>query len=351
MASYKQRVTVDLDGWIAAGHVARDRREAILASIPDGRRLDAATALAWVGAVLAGVAVIAFVAANWDGLPRLARFALVLSVFGAAAAGAAWCASNERLRASNGLLTFAALVFAAAIGLTGQIFDLTGDTRVALYTAGAVAGALALAGGASGPAVAALGFIGAADFLSPWRGPEMAWLLIAAPVGCLLAVRWRSAPLAHVGALGLTVACQWLLFAKLADSAVAALAFSLVLAALAAGGRVLRERGLAFGGVFEGWFAWGALGFFVAAGVPLSGHDFGVGHRLAWLALAGGLVALGRHDRHPMVTTIGVLGLLGAIGALLIDFGMTLMTAAGVFLVAAILAGGAGLALRRRPAR
>ena len=351
MASYKQRVAADLDVWIAAGHVPADRRQAILDSIPEGRRLDAATALAWVGAVLAGVAIIAFVAANWDGLPRMARFAMVLGVFAAASSGAAWCAANARPKAANGLLTFAALSFAAAIGLTGQIFDLTGDTRTALYAAGAVAAALALAAGASGPAVAALGFIGVADTLSSWRTPDMNWLLLAAPVGCVLAVRWRSAPLAHVAAMGLTIACQWLTFTRLSNAAAAELAFSLAMTGLAAGGRVLRERGQAFGGVFEGWFAWAALGFFVSAGLSLSGHDLGVGHRLAWLVLAGGLVALGRHDRHPMITAIGVLGLLGAVAALLIDFGLNLMTAAGVFLVAAILAGGAGLALRGRSAR
>ena len=81
MASYKQRVTADLDEWIAAGLVAADHRDAILGSIPESRRLDGAAALAWIGAVLAGVAVIAFVAANWDGLPQLARFVLVLTVF------------------------------------------------------------------------------------------------------------------------------------------------------------------------------------------------------------------------------------------------------------------------------
>ncbi|HRO05019.1 MAG TPA: DUF2157 domain-containing protein, partial [Terricaulis sp.] len=71
---YKERVTQDLDRWIGAGLVGAEQRQAILATLPDTRRIDAATALAWIGAALLGVALIAFVAANWDGMARITRF-------------------------------------------------------------------------------------------------------------------------------------------------------------------------------------------------------------------------------------------------------------------------------------
>lgn len=92
MAGYKERVTQDLDRWIAAGHVAADKRAAMLATIPDARRLDAATALAWVGGLLLGIAIIAFVSANWDGMPKLARFAVLITAFFACAGAGAWAA-------------------------------------------------------------------------------------------------------------------------------------------------------------------------------------------------------------------------------------------------------------------
>ena len=98
MAAYKDRVKEDLDRWIASGLVAPDKREAILATLPEARRLDAATALAWVGGVLLGIAVIAFVAANWDGMPKLARFAVLLVSFLALATGGAWAALVALLR-------------------------------------------------------------------------------------------------------------------------------------------------------------------------------------------------------------------------------------------------------------
>ena len=55
MAAYKDRVKQDLDRWIASGLVDAGKRDAILATLPETRRMDAATALAWVGGVLLGL--------------------------------------------------------------------------------------------------------------------------------------------------------------------------------------------------------------------------------------------------------------------------------------------------------
>jgi formate-dependent nitrite reductase membrane component NrfD len=69
---------------------------------------------------------------------------------------------------------------------------------------------------------------------------------------------------------------------------------------------------------------------------------------VVWLAASGGLIALGRFDRHALVTAVGVLSMIGAICALLMDLGLDLRAAAGVFLVCAILAMIAGFMLRKR---
>ena len=63
---------------------------------------------------------------------------------------------------------------------------------------------------------------------------------------------------------------------------------------------------------------------------------------------SAGAVALGRSDRHPVITTVGVLSLLGAVCTILFDLGLSLMAAAGVFGVAAIVALAAGWTLRTR---
>ena len=356
MAAYKERVAQDLERWIAAGHVSADKRAAILASIPDARRLDAATALAWVGGLLLGIAIIAFVAANWDGLPKLARFGLLLTFFLGLAAAAAWAAHKERPIISNIALMIASLVFAASIGLTGQIFDIAGDPRAASYGAGLAAFALALAGRSTGAATVGLAFIALGDFTErEWFSgldSDAPWMLFAAPLGAYLALRWGSAPLAHVSALAIIYCFGW--FAARAEEEAGVLLFlSIGMGAMAAGARWLRTQGRAFAGVFYGWFAWGALVFFAIAGyLPWFGSEdsdaAGLIHRIVWLGASGALLALGRYDSHTLVSTVGVLSMIGAICALLADLGLDLLAAAGVFLLCAVAALIGGLLLRKR---
>ncbi len=348
MPSYRDRVGQDLGRWIDAGLVPEASRAPILATIPDARRLDAATALAWVGAVLAGLAVIAFISANWDAIPRLGRFAIILGVFASAAGAAAWASERGRPNLANGFLTFGAIAFAGAIGLTGQIFDIAGDPRSALYASSVVAAALALAGRGSGALIFALLAIGLADGPGPWDHPGLVpWLAFAAPAAAALAVRWRSTSLAHVSAIGVVYAALWI-GAKVDHHAIVLLAATAVLVGLAAAGRWLAaKREVGLGSVFYGWFVWGAFAAFIAAGYAHDGHALDLVHRIVWLAAAGGAVALGRHDRHALVTAAGVVGLLGSISAILVDLGVNLLTSAAVFFIAALVAAAAGLALRR----
>jgi uncharacterized membrane protein len=359
MAGYRERVAADLERWIEAGLVAPERRSAILATLPDKRRLDAATALAWVGGILAGVAVIAFVAANWDGMSRLARFAVLISAFLALAGAGTWAAHKTRPLLSNIALTIAACVFAASIGLTGQIFDIAGDPRAASYGAGIAAFALALAGRSTGAAIVALLFIGLGDTSgrSWFSGFESGapWMLPLAPLAAFLAIRWTSAPLAHASALGILYCFFW--FATQLEqhnnTSVFLLLFAAILAGLATGARWMRAQGREFAAVFYSWFAFGALGFFAFAGyLPFFGAEDSlagkIAHRVLWLSASGALVALGRLDRHMLVTAIGVLSLIAAICALLADLGLDLMAAAGVFFLCAIAAAVGGLLLRSK---
>lgn len=358
MAAYKDRLTKDLERWIAAGLVAQEQRQAILATVPDTRRLDAATAMAWVGALLMGAAVIAFIAANWDGLSRLTRFGLVLAFFVAAVGAGAWAAHKQRTMFANIALTVSALVFAAAVGLTGQIFDIAGQPRAALYIAGIAALALALAGRAPGAACVGLVLIAFGDFEGrQWFAgihSEAPWMLLAAPLGAWLALRWSSAPLAHLSALALIYCGAW--FAMKTEAEAGAYLFlAIVLAAMAAGARWLYLQARSFAGVFYGWFTAGALLFLAVAGyLPWFGDQnsdaAGLMHRLVWLIASGGVIALGRLDRHLLVTAIGVLSMIAAVCALLADLGLDLLAAAGVFLLCALAALAAGLLLRRSKA-
>ena len=347
MAGYRSRLEADLEGWIAAGLVPEASREAILAGVGEPRRLDAATALAFVGLALLGLAITAFVASNWNGFPRALRFGLVLLAFGAAVGGAARASALGRPLARNGLLTLAAFIYAAAVGLTGQIFDIAGDPRTALYGSGLAAGLLAVAGRSTGAAVAALILIGAGDF-SDEAGPLGTWGLVAAPVGLALAWGWRSAPLAQAGSIALIAGLARFALES-ARPEMVGLVLSGGFALLAAGGRWAagRDEGVTAAVVYN-WAVWGALGFFGAAG---SGEVLGgVPHRAALLLLGSGAIALGRHDRQGMITAGGVLAFIGAVSAVLFDLGLSLLAAAGLFAACSMLALGGGWALRGRKA-
>jgi hypothetical protein len=349
MASYRDRLTADLDRWIAAGLAPADNREAMLAMVVQPRRTDAASALVIIGAMLVGAAVIALVAANWDGLPRLARFGLLIAAFLGSAGGAALAGAQDRPNAANALLALTAVLYAAAIGLTGQIFDIAGDPKTAALGAGLAAALLALVGRSSGAGIAALVLIGFGDFAAPASG----WLLLAGLAAVIAARRWRSVPLAHGAGIAVIVGLAAAQMTILPDHGTddlqeKALVASALLALATFGARWLRGREESGAGVLYGWWVWGALWAFAAAG--LSGEDFRLVHRGLWLLIAGGVIALGRHDRHALVTAAGVAALIGAVAAVMFDLGLDLIYAAAVFGLAALAALVAGWMLRRRSA-
>lgn len=178
-------------------------------------------------------------------------------------------------------------------------------------------------------------------------------MLIAAPVSAYLALRWGSAALAHASALAIIYCFGWFA-AKTEAEASIFLFLSIGMAAMAGGARWLHAQDRPFAGVFYGWFTAGALLFFAIAGyLPWFGDKNaggGIAHRIVWLLASGGALALGRFDRHGLVTAIGVLSIIAAICAILSDLGLNLLAAAAVFLVCAIVALVGGLALRNKSA-
>lgn len=350
MAGYKARLERDLDAWIEGGLVPAQNRASILDTVAEGRRVDASVALAVVGALLLGIAAIAFIAANWSEIPRLARFALVIGVFLATAAGASWAARAERPILTNTLMTVAALIYAAAIGLTGQIFDIAGDPQRALRGAGLAAFALAFAGRSTGAGVAALLLLGLGEFAASRADDDSRWLIFAAPVGLAMAWFWNSKPLAHASSLALLIGTVGILALCDADWGT----LSLLVAGVAAAGLALTVRQLSdrqTAVIFMLWMTWGALALFAIGGFQFDGTPERIAHRAAWLTAAVGTLALGMHDRQGMATAAGVVALIAGICTILFDLGLGLMTAAGLFGACAVVALVAGFVVRGRRAK
>ena len=91
----------------------------------------------------------------------------------------------------------------------------------------------------------------------------------------------------------------------------------------------------------------GVLACYAGAGLTQDDPS-DLAHRLGWLVVSAGVIALGRYDGRPTVTGLGVVSLIAAISAILFDLGLGLMTAAAVFAVCALGALTAGWLLRRR---
>ena len=402
MASYKNRLIKDLDAWIADGLVPQASREPILARVAERARPDGATALAYIGVALLGLAVIAFVAANWSGIPRVGRYGLVNALLLVTALGAAWTAAKGRKITTNALLIFASLVFAAEIGLVGQSFALAGAPQVALYGAAAGAALLGIAGRSSGALVVALGLAFGGDIGSTsWSEPCV--VAAGAIIAVVTAMAWRSPVLAHGAGLAFIFGALEVI-ARLSPQDhvnwIAALVASALFAAAAFG---IRRRGGPLSRIFHGWALLGALAAFGAAGIEAKqawkvahravliaasaavvglgrrdrsgaiqaagwlafwsaclvvGLDVGfdnkvevvwrIAHRLVCLAGATAMIAFSRHDRNNWITALGAYFMLSTVSMVLTDFGLSLMSAAGVFAASAIVILVVGLILRRR---
>lgn len=325
MAGYKDRLTGDLDAWIAKGLVPPSSRTAILDSVGETPRPDAANALGYIGAALLGLAVIAFVAANWGAIPRIGRYGLITALFAAGAAGGAWAAATGRKVLANLLLLFAALVFAADIGLSGQIFDLTGDPQTALYGAAVAAALLALAGRSSAAAAAALVFVTLGDGMPTlWSHPF--GIAAGAVAATALAFVWRSPVLAHAAGIGLIVGgfeVIWRLVTP--DSLLLGPApvhhhwpaFLGAAGVFAGAALAARMKGGDRAQILHGWLVLGALAFLMAAGVDAHG-PWKLAHRVALTLIAIGVIAIGRRDKGAALQVVGWLGFWVAV--MIIDF-------------------------------
>ncbi|MBU6372617.1 MAG: DUF2157 domain-containing protein [Alphaproteobacteria bacterium] len=350
--AYRRRLAQDLERWSAAGWLDAETRARITAELPaPAARLSAATALGFAGAGLLGVAVVAFVMANWDGLPRFGRLGLIAALLAASIGGAVW-ADGRRPQTQGALLFVATLVFAAGIGLVGQMYNIPGAPW-GVYAITAVAGlALAYAGEKAAPGVLGAGFAALAYVSREGHGPGFdvsdAGLVFAFVAFAGLALLQRKKVLIHT-AIWFAGFTLFALLARALDGlkdgmAWAALTASLAWAAAAAWGRFAPRPGARTLYGYGVWFALVAFWVWGYAG------DLGLAHRAAAIAIGLGLLALGRIDRHGFVLAAGIIGLLAGVAAALADLGLDLMVAAGLFFVLALGALIGAVALARRPA-
>jgi uncharacterized membrane protein len=132
--AYAKRLKEDLPKWRQAGWVSEAGALGILDSLPREKHpsFGMAGVVGTIGAVLIGLGVLAFVGANWEAMPRLYRFGLLIAALAIAYIFAGVFLSRGFRVFSEAALLVAGLVFAASIALIGQTYHMAGDFQGAL---------------------------------------------------------------------------------------------------------------------------------------------------------------------------------------------------------------------------
>jgi hypothetical protein len=301
--AYHKRLTTDLADWERSGRVSPQAASELRQALgPAPRGWSAASLMAVIGALLLGGALISFVAANWNGLPRLARLTMLLALI-AAMFGAGGFARMRREPRIAEICTFlGTIAFGGAIALVGQMYHLPRDFAggFALWTIGAmVAGLLTGSIGALSIATIASVFWTWAVTQDLGQSPHLAylpvWLLLAFGAIRSDAPRLMSLVLLAGGASWMMSASGFGLFGM--RSAMSFWMIGIGLAVFATGlGFVLERRSGAlrrFGEIMAdfGFVGLGVAGLtigYVGATLPITQIPV-----MAWLGLLAGSAGIG----------------------------------------------------------
>ncbi|MCS3729342.1 DUF2157 domain-containing protein [Bradyrhizobium betae] len=202
--TYRQRLEADLAQWEADGVIAPAAALSIRNALPPlAPGINIAVVVGIVGGLLIAAAFLAFVAAHWTEIARLARFAILLAGMVVAGTLGAWFAASGRDVLADLCASIGAIIFGAGIALVGQMYHLGDDFAggMLLWSIGAFATAL-LTGSRGALAV---GLVAACIWscMRIYDAPDvlhllfvMVWLIAAA-----LALAWNSRVAAHLVAL------------------------------------------------------------------------------------------------------------------------------------------------------
>jgi uncharacterized membrane protein len=271
---YRQRLEADLVKWVAAGVISGDAAQSIRkARFSEQARSRLPGIFAMLGALMLAASVSAFVAANWQEIPRLVRLAGILAIIAGCFLPALFLERRGHPAAADAVITFATLCFGAGIALVGQMYHLPSDWpagAMLVAIGGLVAAALT---GKSGPLVVA--FVAMTSWswgrfeASHFREMHWSFLLLFVP-GLLLALGRENRLLAHAAIVALSV---WL-GALLMPQGGAKMFFNLVDGSLAlsaaymAIGLLALERG--WPAVTKALLPWGAVIFGIMLCVEIS---------------------------------------------------------------------------------
>lgn len=148
MFNYRERVLEDVRRWRGDGLIDAATADILTREVErrQGDGLSFGSVLAVMAAVLVGAAILVFIAANWDGIPRLARVGSLFVLIAASYVGGAVLKTREHPGFGEALFLVGAAAFGGSIALIAQMYHLTGDESQAILTwyVGTIVAALGL---------------------------------------------------------------------------------------------------------------------------------------------------------------------------------------------------------------
>ena len=206
---YRQRLEADLVKWVADGVISGDAAHSIrTARFGEEAASRLPAIFAMLGALMLAASVSAFVAANWQEIPRLVRLVGILVLIAGCFLPALHLEWRGMPNGADAAITFATLCFGAGIALVGQMYHLPGDWpagAMLVAIGGLVAAALT---GKNGPLVIAFVAMTAwsCGRFDDWGWREIHWSFPALFVpGLLLALGRENRLVAHTAILALSI--------------------------------------------------------------------------------------------------------------------------------------------------
>ncbi len=134
MSRYANAVKVDIQRWIGRGLIDQATGDRLADDIDANAAggLSFGNVLAIMAALLVGAAILLFIAANWEAIPRIGRVAALFAVLFASFTGGALLKAQGREGFGEALYLLGCVTFGGAIALVGQMYHLVGDERLAV---------------------------------------------------------------------------------------------------------------------------------------------------------------------------------------------------------------------------
>lgn len=135
MFSYASRVQSDIRRWLDAGLIDAGTARALSSDIRLNARqgFSLGSVLTIMAATLFAAAILIFIAANWEAIPRLARVAMLFSLIAGGYLGGALLHLRGHSSSGDAAWIIAAAAFGASIALIGQMYHLSGDEKQAIF--------------------------------------------------------------------------------------------------------------------------------------------------------------------------------------------------------------------------